>query len=107
MDMLRHGVTITAGETGPASMAVAGEVDASNADRLRLAILDAANKSGAKLEMDLAGVTFMDSSGLRAIADASRGLEASGSGLVLCNVPRQVLRLLAISDIGADLEVIR
>ena len=107
MVTLDHDVTITAGDTGPASAAVAGEVDASNADRLRVAILDAANKSIAYLEVDLAGVTFMDSSGLRAIADASRGLEASGSGLVLCNVPRQVLRLLAITDIGTDLEVIR
>ena len=107
MDAPHHDLTITAGETGPASVAVAGEVDANNADRLRLSILAAANKSGAHLEVDLAGITFMDSSGLRAIADASRELEASGSGLVLCNVPRQVLRLLAISDIGADLEVIR
>ena len=98
-------MTITAGKTGPASVTVVGEVDASNADRLRLAILDAANQTGAKLDVDLAGVTFIDSSGLRAIADASRGLEKSGTRLLLYNLPRQVLRLLAITDIGTDLEV--
>ena len=107
MDTLHHDMTIRPGGTGRASVAVTGEVDASNADRARLAILDAARKHSAKLEVDLAGVAFMDSSGLRAIADASRALESPGAGLVLCNVPRQVLRLLAITDIGADLEVNR
>jgi anti-sigma B factor antagonist len=107
IDTLHHDMTITAGTTGPASVTVVGEVDASNADRLRLTILDAANQTGAKLEVDLAAVTFIDSSGLRAIADASRGLEKSGTRLVLSNLPRQVLRLLAITDIGTDLEVIQ
>ena len=100
-------MTITAGGTGRASVAVTGEVDASNADSLRLAILNAARTRGALLEVDLAGVTFMDSCGLRAIADASLVLERSGSRLVLCNVPRQVLRILEITDIGANLEVRR
>jgi anti-anti-sigma factor len=85
-------------------MPVVGEVDASNAEQLRLSILEAA-PSGTRLELDLAPVTFMDSSGLRAIADASRALWTVGSGLVLCHVPRQVRRLLEITDIGADLEV--
>jgi anti-sigma B factor antagonist len=107
-DALDHDMTITAGETGHASVAVAGDVDASSGDGVRLAILDAARNPGARLEVDLAaGVTFMDSSGLRAIADASRALASLGSGLVLCDVPRRVLRLLAVTDIGADLEVIR
>jgi len=81
-------------------------VDASNAERLRLAILNAAKPSGTKLEVDLAGVTFMDSSVLGR-SRTRRELEPSGSNLVLCNLPRQVLRLLAITDIGADLEVIQ
>jgi anti-sigma B factor antagonist len=107
MDALHHVMTITVVETGRAIVAVTGEVDASNADRVRLAILDAAGQHDAKPEVDLAAVTLMDSSGLRAIAEASRALESPGSGLVLCNVPRQVLRLLAVTDIGADLEVNR
>jgi anti-sigma B factor antagonist len=90
---------------GSVRLAVTGEVDTSNADQLRLAILDAATKQGAHLDVDMAGVTFMDSSGLRAIADASLALEPSGSGLVLCNVPRQVRRNLAITDIGRNLKV--
>jgi anti-sigma B factor antagonist len=105
MDTLHQDLTIAACGSGRAGVAVTGEVDASNAGRLRLAILDAARKHGAQLEVDLAGVTFMDSTGLRAIADASRALGPSGSGLVLCNVPRQVLRMLEITDLGSSLEV--
>ncbi|MHB8671200.1 MAG: STAS domain-containing protein [Acidimicrobiales bacterium] len=107
MDPFHRAMTIAVDETGRARVEIGGDVDAGNAEGLRLAILDAASKSGAKLEVDLAGITFMDSSGLRAIADASRELESPGSGLALFNVPRQVLRLLAITVIGADLEVNR
>jgi anti-anti-sigma factor len=88
-----------------ARLAVTGEVDASNADRLRLAILDAARMHGSQLDVDLAGVTFIDSAGLRAIEDANRAMERSGSGPVLCNVPRQVRRIMEIVDIGRALKV--
>jgi anti-sigma B factor antagonist len=105
MNTLHQDLTIAAGGPGRASVAVSGEVDASNAGRLRLAILDAASEHGVQLEVDLAGVTFMDSTGLRAIAEAALALDPSGSGLVLCNVPRVVLRILEITDFGCTLEV--
>jgi len=103
---VQHEMSVKTGETGQASIAVAGDVDASNADEVRFAILDAAGRSGGKLEVDLSGLTFMDSSGLRAIADAAQESEALGSRLTLRNVPDRVLRLAAISDIWAHLEVI-
>jgi anti-sigma B factor antagonist len=100
-------MTIAAGASGPTSLEVSGEVDASNADRLRLAILDAATERGPEIEVDLAGVTFMDSTGVRSVADASRALETLGTGLVLCHVPRQVGRLFEITDDGRSLKVRR
>jgi anti-sigma B factor antagonist len=102
MGPLHQHMTVAARGSEGATVAVTGEVDASNADCLRLAILAAAANLGAQLEVDLAEVTFMDSTGLRAIADASLALqlERSGSSLVLSNVPRQVLRLVKIIDIG-------
>jgi anti-sigma B factor antagonist len=105
MDTLHQEMTVAAGGPGRSTVAVKGEVDASNADRFRRAILAAASQHGAKVEVNLARVTFMDSTGLRAMADASLALDRSGSGLVLCNVPRHVLRILEIADIGARLEV--
>ena len=105
MVMLDQAMTVEARGPERPCVAVTGEVDASNASRLRLAILDAAEKHDARLEVDLAGITFMDSTGLKAIADASRALNATGSGLVLCNVPRHVLRILNITDFRDSLEV--
>jgi anti-sigma B factor antagonist len=98
-------MTVATAGSGRAAVAVMGEVDASKAGRLRLAILSAASKDGARLEVDLAGVTFMDSSGVRAMADASLALDPSRGGLVLCNVPRHVQRILEIVDFGSFLEV--
>jgi anti-sigma B factor antagonist len=100
MGPLHQDITIASSGSEGGTVAVAGEVDASNAGGLRLAILAAAAQPGAHIEVDLAEVIFMDSTGLRAIADASSELERSGSSLVLCHVPRQVLRLLEIADVG-------
>ena len=88
-----------------ATLTVAGEVDASNADRLRLAILDAASQHHGELAVDLAGITFMDSSGVWAIADASGALDPSVSELVLCNVPTRVQRILEITQSDCALTV--
>jgi anti-sigma B factor antagonist len=107
MDTLNQEMTTAAGGPGRASLAVTGEVDASNADRLRSAILEAAGENDAQLEVDLAAVTFMDSTGLRAIEEASRTIDPSGAGLVVHNVPRQVQRLLDISEVWPSLEVRR
>jgi anti-sigma B factor antagonist len=107
MDTLDQEMTTAAGGPGQASLAITGDVDASNADRLRLAILEAAAQHPAQLEVDLSGVTFMDSTGLRAIEDASRSLDPSGAALVLHSVPRQVQRLLEITEVWPALEVRR
>ena len=90
---------------GTARVVVTGEVDVSNAERLRQAILAAAAGHGAHVDGDLASVTFMDSSGLKAITDASLALETSGAGLVLCNASCQVRRILEITDTGRTVKV--
>jgi anti-anti-sigma factor len=95
--MLDRDVTIGELDRDHLSVAVAGEVDASNAEDVCLALLRVARKFRSPLTVDLAGVTFMDSSGLRALTDASRALAASGSGMVLRNVPRQVRRLMSLT----------
>ena len=100
---LLDGMTITVSGPGRARLAVAGEVDGTNAGRLREAIIDVAVDSEDEFEVDLAGVTFMDSTGLRALADASRELEPRR--LVLCGVPRQVSRILEITGIKRSVDI--
>ena len=96
--MLDRDMTTVVVDPRRSSVAVTGEVDASNAENLCVAILAAARSHGSPVEGDLAGVTFMDSAGVRAITDASLALAASGAGLVLCNVPRNVQRILKILE---------
>jgi anti-anti-sigma factor len=98
-------LTIVAGHTGAASLTVGGEVDASNCARLHTAIVAAAREGKATVEVDLAAVVFMDSTGVRAITDAARELKPSGLGLVLLHVPRHVRRILRIIDSGRSIEV--
>jgi anti-sigma B factor antagonist len=93
-------VTIAIFKSSQSSVTVTGEVDASNAAEMCLALLDAARRGRPPLEVDLAGVTFMDSTGLRAIDEAAKTLAVSGSRLVLHNAPRHVLRIIEIMGIG-------
>jgi anti-anti-sigma factor len=74
-----------------------GEFDISTASSLRHSLYD-----GTESEVvvgDLAEVSFMDSSGLRALLDVRAKLEADGRRLVLEQVPDQVRRLFEVAGI--------
>lgn len=84
---------------GVTRVAVAGEIDMSNEDELRRRLAEAA-AIGLRLELDLAGVEFMDSSGLRALIEVRRDV-AVGSMLVLTGVSPAVARLLEVTHMSA------
>jgi len=80
---------------------IKGEVDLETADRLRQeleASLDHARPE--VLLLDLAGVTFMDSSGLGVILGRYRRLKKQGGRVVICRPQPQVRRLLELSGLG-------
>lgn len=56
--------------------------------------------------VDVAGVTFIDSSGLRAIVEAHQARHAAGSQLVLRSPSAAVQRLLEISGLAGHLDVV-
>ena len=56
--------------------------------------------------VDLAGVTFIDSSGLRAIVEAHQARSAAGTRLVLRSPSAAVQRLLEISGLAGHLDVV-
>jgi anti-anti-sigma factor len=74
----------------------AGEVDMETAPLLLAAVADAA-EAGADVELHLAGVTFMDSSGIRALLDGRR--EVGPGTLVLVDPSDEVRRVLAITGL--------
>jgi anti-anti-sigma factor len=53
-----------------AELAAHGEIDASTQDQLRSLLLDVLDKGADDVVIDLANVTFLDSSGLRGLIEA-------------------------------------
>ena len=53
-----------------------------------------------KLVLDLAGVTFMDSSGIALILRAQQRMQLLDGSLLVCNVPSQARRVLDAAGIG-------
>jgi len=51
------------------------------------------------IEIDLAGVTFIDSSGLRVLLALAETVTASGGAVVIRNPSRPVSRLLRITEL--------
>ncbi len=81
-------------------LALAGELDMATADDLGTRLHEDGSADG-ELSLDFSDVTFMDSSGLRAIL-AAAGSRRDGSSIVIVNPPAQVRRLLEVSlPVGA------
>ena len=53
-----------------------------------------------KTMLDLAGLTFMDSSGIAVILRAKRRMEALGGNLVVVNIPKQAAKVLETAGLG-------
>ncbi len=84
-------------------LAVTGEIDAHTAPMLAEAI-DSAEQS--ELEIDLSGVEFVDSSGLRVLIDAHQRADADGRTLRLARPSAAVQRLFEISGVDDYLHVV-
>lgn len=82
----------------------AGEVDAHTAPSLQ-SRLEPLVAGGGEVRLDIAGVTFMDSSGLRVIIDGTERLRAAGGDLVLVAPTDLVRRLFDVSGLTDHLTV--
>jgi anti-sigma B factor antagonist len=76
---------------GAAVLAVRGEVDAAHADELR-ATLDRVLDGATPLVLDVADMSFIDSAGLNALAQAFRGRE--GAGIAVAAASPKIARML-------------
>ena len=83
-------------------IAPSGELDIASAPEFEQAIADATAESGAELVLDLRELTFMDATGLRALAQTNARAEEAGFVLSIIRGPRQIERVLEISGL-ADL----
>lgn len=80
-------------------LALEGELDMATTARARAEVMDVL-EHGAVLELDLAGVTFMDSSGARFLLWAGRTAQVCDVRLVLVAASGPVQRLLALARAG-------
>lgn len=83
-------------------IAPSGELDIASAPEFEQAIADATAEPGAELVLDLRELTFMDSTGLRALAQTNARADEAGFALSIVRGPRQIGRVLEISGL-ADL----
>jgi anti-anti-sigma factor len=81
---------------------VVGELDAFTASDVRTAIADTDETA---IELDLSGVTFIDSSGLAMVVESHQRLEASARRLVIVQRSAIVQRLLDRSGLTGRLDL--
>jgi anti-anti-sigma factor len=93
------------GPEGICVLEMAGEIDLSTSGRFREFVDGALGRDVKALVVDLAEVTFMDSTMLRELLRAVRDLQAAGGRLVLVSVGPTVRRLLDMTG-TAELFVI-
>lgn len=91
-------------DRGPHALSVSGEIDAHSAPVLadRLAML---SSDEGDLVLDLSGVTFMDSSGLRVLIEVQQRVGTSSNGLVLQSPSQTVLHLLEVAGLAGHFTV--
>jgi len=78
-------------------VALAGEVDLSNAGLLITAISAATSESDAAVLIDIADVTFVDSAFLRAVVLCQQALERDGISVKVRNANEQARRVFEIT----------
>jgi anti-sigma B factor antagonist len=81
-----------------------GEIDLATVAQLEEALVPSLTAGNTDIAVDLTRVTFMDSTGLRALLAANQSLTPSGHRLVLIVSGGPVDRLLDISGVAQTLE---
>jgi len=81
---------------GQVVVALRGELDVMDAEAVAAALTAAADRANVVV-VDLAGLTFIDASGVAALVRARRHARHRGGALVLASPQRQVRRVLALT----------
>ena len=94
----RPTLRVTTGATGPTTVIhVAGDLDLATAGQLRGHLRDVLDDGAVRrLVLDLAGLEFMDVTGLNVLVDAQRVVSGDGGTLALRSPRPMVLRMLKL-----------
>ncbi|MFJ7152492.1 STAS domain-containing protein [Streptomyces sp. NPDC100445] len=88
-----------------AVVAVTGDVDLHTAPALRTYALTLVEQGAAHLVLDLAGVDFVDSTGLSTFLVLLRVAQDAGGSLHLADVPDRLMRMVTMTGISELLPV--
>jgi anti-anti-sigma factor len=80
-------------------LTVRGDIDLASAPDFETSLRTALDQSPNSITIDLAGLTFIDSSGLRVLVSLSKEAQSRGATLGLRNVPRHAQRVLDITGL--------
>ncbi len=84
---------------------IAGRIDSHSVQRLRQQLIVNASGTEKNIILDLAGVDFIDSSGLAAIVHGMKQCRAVGGDLRLCKTPQAVRMVLELTRLDKALEI--
>lgn len=89
-----------------AVVTVGGEVDLETASQLGDHALDALRDVSPHLVLDLTGVTFMDSTGLKVLLTISRRAELAGGSFVVVGPTRAVAKILSLTGLDQTFRIV-
>jgi anti-sigma B factor antagonist len=84
---------------------VVGEVDLYSSPELRKAILKAVPSAEGGLAIDMAGVTYIDSSGVATLVEGLRSAREHGTGFALVAPSPAVMQVLELARLDSIFEV--
>ena len=87
-------------------VALTGELDISSAGRVESELAEAEAAAPAVIMLDLRGLEFMDSTGLRTVVSADARAREQGRRLVIVRGPDAVQRIFRITRLDERLEMV-
>jgi len=93
-------------EGGLASLRVFGELDLATADPFSESVTGLLETSPSHAVIDLRGVSFMDSTGLRCVLHANGLAEQKGIELAIVRGPRQVAEVFRLAGLDQHLPLV-
>jgi anti-sigma B factor antagonist len=87
------------------TLILGGEIDLGSAPALEQALRDAERAKPRRIVLDLAALSFLDSTAIHLLIEAQQRAEVNGHDLILTNVPAYAQRLFALTGIRPRLTI--
>jgi anti-sigma B factor antagonist len=98
---------VTVEEGDRPTFVLSGDLDPHTSPYLQSRIDDALGEGASTAVLDVGQVSFVDSAGLRVIADTHRRLMGNGGGLVLRNPSKGLEKLLSVTGLSDHVTIER